>query len=122
MFNQMEPLPEFEQVQLDLLRKYLRDLKQVCIAYSGGVDSTLIAAISKEQLGCKAIAVTGVSPALAPELLIEAKEQAAWIGISHQECRTNELKKPSYTKNPENRCFACKQELHSHLSSIAKAS
>tara|TARA_Y100001968_G_scaffold251839_1_gene237130 strand:- start:20288 stop:21136 length:849 start_codon:yes stop_codon:yes gene_type:complete len=117
-FRQSEPLIETQQKQLDNLRSYFKGLKKVCVAYSGGVDSTLVAAIAKEQLDQDAIAITGVSPALAPHLLQEARQQARWIGIRHQECQTNELKDPSYNKNPENRCFACKRELHNKLQEI----
>ena len=118
---QFETLPEIKQSQLNKLRRNLKKLKHVCVAYSGGVDSSLIAAIAKEQLGTQALAVTGVSPALAPHLRNEAKEQAAWIGIRHQECLTKELNDQNYKNNPEDRCFACKQELHKHLKEITKA-
>ncbi len=121
MLRQQEALPKPRQMQLDLLRKNLKDLKRVCVAYSGGVDSTLVAAVAHEQLGSEAQAITGVSAALAPHLRVEAQQQAAWIGIRHKECSTNELLDPAYNTNPKNRCFACKQELHHHLEQIAKA-
>ena len=93
----------------------------LCIAYSGGVDSTLVAAIAYECKGDSAVAVTGVSPALAPHLLQEARHQAGWIGIRHQELPTAELEDPAYSSNPVDRCFACKRELHRHLKPIATA-
>ncbi len=119
MLKLQEQLAKSQIKQLDLLRDFIKDLKKVCIAYSGGVDSSLIAAIANEQLNSNAIAVTGVSPSLANHLLEEARLQAQWIGIEHQECETNELKDPNYTENPINRCFACKQELHHHLKQIS---
>ncbi len=122
MLNTIKPLTKLEAEQLDKLRNYLKKLGSVCVAYSGGVDSSLVATIAKEQLGTKAIAVTGVSPALSPYLLKEARDQAKWIGIDHQECQTEELTNPAYNKNPINRCFACKQELHHQLRAIAKVS
>ena len=85
------------------------------------MDSTLVAALAHEQLGGRAMAVTGVSPALAPHLLEEARAQADWIGIQHRECATAELDDPDYRSNPVDRCFACKRELHSHLKPIAAA-
>ncbi len=121
-FRQLEPLTDSELKQLRLLREFIKDIKNVCVAYSGGVDSSLVATIAQEQLGSKAFAVTGVSPSLAPYLLQQARLQAAWIGIRHEECQTNELSEPNYFKNPDNRCFACKQELHKHLKQISKNS
>jgi len=119
-FSQLESLTNSEIKQLKLLREFIKDINNACIAYSGGVDSSLIATIAQEQLGSKAFAVTGVSPSLAPYLRKQARLQAAWIGIRHEECQTNEIKEPNYFRNPENRCFACKQELHKHLNQISK--
>jgi len=121
-FSQLEVLTDSELTQLRLLREFIKDKNNTCIAYSGGVDSSLVATIAQEQLGAKAFAVTGVSPSLAPYLLKQARLQAAWIGIRHEECQTNEINEPNYFKNPENRCFACKKELHVHLNQISKKS
>ncbi len=120
-FSQLELLTESEVVQLRLLREFFKDINNACVAFSGGVDSSLVATIAQEQLGSKAFAVTGVSPSLAPYLRKQARLQAAWIGIRHEECHTNEINEPNYFKNPENRCFACKQELHKHLNQISKS-
>jgi len=119
-FSQLESLTESELEQLKLLREFIKNTNNACVAFSGGVDSSLVATIAQEQLGSKAFAVTGVSPSLAPYLLKQARLQAAWIGIRHEECQTNEMNEPNYFKNPENRCFACKQELHKHLNLISK--
>ena len=119
-FSQLELLTESEVGQLKLLREFFMDIDTACVAFSGGVDSSLVATIAQEQLGSKAFAVTGVSPSLAPYLLEQARLQAAWIGIRHEECNTNEINEPNYFKNPENRCFACKKELHRHLNQISK--
>ena len=121
-FRQIEPLLKTQEKQLQCLREFIKSKKNVYIAYSGGVDSSLIAAIAKEQLSSKAIAVTGVSAALAPYLREEARQQANWMGIQHQECLTNELNDPAYNSNPENRCYACKHALHEHLKEISKLS
>ena len=88
LFPQLEPLGEVEQHQLESLRDRSRRWGRVCVAYSGGVDSALVAAIAQEQLGADALAITGVSPALAPHLLREARLQADWLGIQHKEVRT----------------------------------
>ncbi len=119
-FSQLESLTDVELKQLKLLREFIKDINNACVAFSGGVDSSLIATIAQEQLDSKAFAVTGVSPSLAPYLLKQARLQAAWIGIRHEECQTNEINEPNYFKNPANRCFTCKQELHKHLNQISK--
>ena len=121
VFPQLEPLEEAEQIRLKSLRDFFKELDEVCIAYSGGVDSSLVASIAHEQLNSRAFAITGVSPSLSPTLLKEAKEQAAWIGIRHEECKTKELLNPNYSNNPNDRCFTCKQELHKNIKEITKS-
>jgi len=120
MFNQLEILSNEQSEKLKIFRNYIKKLNSVCVAYSGGVDSTLVASIAYEQLGNKAIAITGVSPALAKSLLNEARIQARWIGVKHLEIKTSELLQDSYRKNPNDRCFACKKELHKHTTYISK--
>ena len=120
MFNQLDFISEIQILKLNHLREFLRNLKSACIAYSGGVDSTLIATIAYEQLGKNSMAITGVSPALASQLLNEARSQAKWIGIKHLEINTFELDDKSYSQNPKDRCFACKKELHKHTTFLSK--
>ena len=120
MFNTIESITKEQIAKLEQLRNYLKDLSHACIAYSGGVDSALVAAIAYEQLGNNSIAITGVSPALANQLLQEARFQAKWIGIKHIEVDTHELNTQEYSKNPTNRCFACKKELHKHTKNISE--
>ena len=110
------------QEALTALRQRIASYPAVLVAYSGGVDSALVAAIAAEQLGDQAIAITGVSPALAPHLRQEAQQQAAWMGIRHREIPTAELNDPAYRSNPEDRCYACKRELHSLLAQLLQES
>ena len=120
MFNQLEIITDCQTQKLNKLRAYMGNLKSACIAFSGGVDSTLIAAIAFEQLGNNSIAITGVSPALKSQLLEEARIQAKWIGIEHIEIETKELEDESYSQNPKERCFACKKELHRHTKYLSE--
>ena len=103
MFNQLEILSDEQSEKLYTIRRYIQTLDSACIAYSGGVDSTLVASIAFEQLGSKAIAITGISPALANTLREEARSQAKWIGVKHLEIKTSELDQSSYSKNPKDR-------------------
>jgi len=121
VFRLLEPLSQLQHQKLDRLRAVMRSYGRACVAYSGGVDSALVATIAQEQLGGRATAITGVSPALAPHLLKEARLQAVWLGIRHQEVQTQELLDPSYSSNPIDRCYACKRELHRHLAPLASA-
>ncbi|MBU6353662.1 MAG: ATP-dependent sacrificial sulfur transferase LarE [Cyanobacteria bacterium REEB498] len=118
MFRPLEPLSPGQVQQLEQLRSRLAALPGALVAYSGGVDSTLVAAIAAEQLGERALAVTGVSPALAPHLRQEAQLQARWIGLRHREIATAELDDPAYSSNPSQRCYACKRELHRLLATL----
>ena len=118
MFRPLESLPAALEQALDGLRAQLAGYQAVVVAYSGGVDSALVAAIAAEQLGERALAVTGVSPALAPHLREEARLQAAWMGIRQREIATRELEDPDYSSNPSDRCYACKRELHGRLGEL----
>ncbi|MDJ0633453.1 MAG: ATP-dependent sacrificial sulfur transferase LarE [Xenococcaceae cyanobacterium MO_188.B29] len=105
--------------KLEKLKTLFENMEQALIAYSGGVDSTLVAKIAYDVLGDRALAITAVSPSLLPEELEEAKRQADLIGINHELVETQEMNNPNYTSNPINRCYFCKSELHDTLKPIA---
>ncbi|MBW4534238.1 MAG: ATP-dependent sacrificial sulfur transferase LarE [Pleurocapsa minor HA4230-MV1] len=105
--------------KLARLRSLFEGMEQALIAYSGGVDSTLVAKIAYDVLGDRALAITAVSPSLLPEELIDAQTQAAQIGIKHELVTTHEMDNPDYTSNPINRCYFCKSELHDTLKPLA---
>ncbi|MBE9143110.1 ATP-dependent sacrificial sulfur transferase LarE [Planktothrix mougeotii] len=106
--------------KLQQIQALFQEMEQALIAYSGGVDSTLVAKIAYDVLGDRALAVTAVSPSLLPEDLEEARLQAREIGIQHQEIETQEMQNPNYTSNPINRCYFCKSELHDTLKPLAQ--
>lgn len=105
--------------KLEQLKNLFAEMEQALIAYSGGVDSTLVAKIAYDVLGNRAMAVTAVSPSLLPEELEDARIQAAEMGISHKVVQTHEMDNPNYTANPVNRCYFCKSELHDTLKPLA---
>jgi len=117
----LDTLPPALERALGQVRERLDGFERVVVAYSGGVDSALVAALAVERLGERAQAITGVSPALAPHLREEARAQAAWLGVRHREIATAELADPAYITNPNDRCYACKRELHTLLGPIAAA-
>jgi pyridinium-3,5-biscarboxylic acid mononucleotide sulfurtransferase len=107
--------------KLTQLRSIFQTMDRALIAYSGGIDSTLIAKIAYDVLGSRALAITAKSPSLLPEDLEDAIVQAQAIGIPHEIIDTHEMENPNYTTNPINRCYFCKSELHDQLKPIALA-
>lgn len=101
------------------LLEYLKSLDSVLIAFSGGVDSTLLAKASYDALGDRALAVTAVSSTYPEREREEARKYAGEIGIRHIFIESEELKIEGFAKNPVNRCYYCKRELFSKLRSIA---
>lgn len=105
--------------KLTQLTALFQDMEQALIAYSGGIDSTLIAKVAYDALGDRALAITAQSPSLLPEDLDDAITQAQAMGIRHEVVATHEMDNPDYTSNPINRCYFCKSELHDTLKPMA---
>lgn len=94
------------------LIQLLRGYGSVAVAFSGGVDSAVVAKAAVEALGVHAVAVTAVSPSLAKSELETARTEAALIGIRHVEINTDEFLRPEYRANAGDRCFFCKDTLY----------
>jgi uncharacterized protein len=113
-------------VNTDLEAKYrrllevLRELESVVVAFSGGVDSTLLARAAADALGARAVLVTADSETYPTVELAEARRLAALIGARHVVVRTEELANPEYARNGANRCFFCKEELFARLAPVAE--
>jgi uncharacterized protein len=87
----------------------------VAVAFSGGIDSTVVAAAAKRALGDKAIAVTADSPSVARSELEDARRLAELIGIRHEVIPTSEFDNPDYQRNDGSRCYHCKSELYDQI-------
>ena len=109
----MSDLAEKRRLLLETITGY----GSCAVAFSGGVDSAVVAQAAQMALGSRAVAVTGVSDSLAAGELPAARELARRIGIRHVELETKELDEPAYVANAADRCYHCKTELYTQLAS-----
>jgi pyridinium-3,5-biscarboxylic acid mononucleotide sulfurtransferase len=106
-------------VKLERLHAVLASTGGAVVAFSGGTDSALVAAVAARALGDRALAVTAVSPSLPPGELAEARRVAAVVGIRHRAVRTHEVEREAYLANGADRCYHCKTELYEVLDRVA---
>ena len=100
------------EAKLTRLRQHLSDLGSVVVAYSGGLDSAFVLAVSNQVLGERALGVTAHSPSVPERERHDAERIARELGARHRVIQSQEIHDPRYASNPENRCFYCKSELY----------
>jgi pyridinium-3,5-biscarboxylic acid mononucleotide sulfurtransferase len=115
-------LAEIDETEatLQALKTLIQSYESVLIAFSGGVDSTLVAKVAAIQLGDRALAVTADSPSMPRGELEDARRIASEVGVRHRVVETMELENPEYLANASNRCYFCKDELMEVLAEVQK--
>lgn len=107
-------------IKYECLQTILREMESALIAYSGGVDSTLLLKVAHDMLGDRALGALAMSPAYGPEETNEALAVARQLGIEVITLETHEVEDERYAANTFNRCYFCKTELFSQLEPLAK--
>jgi uncharacterized protein len=102
------------------IKSLILEMDSALVAFSGGVDSTLVLALAHDVLGEKALAVTAQSASMPDREMKACHQLAKEIGVKHLVVKTEEMSNPNYRANPANRCYHCKTELYSSLKKVAQ--
>lgn len=102
------------------MQRLMKDMGSVLVAYSGGIDSTLVLKVAHDALGPQAVGVTAVSPTF-PEIELDtARRVASQIGARHLLIDTDQLESPDFVRNDAGRCYHCKTDLYQKLSALRR--
>ena len=114
-----QEITEEQKNKLSKLRSIISDLGSLAVGFSGGVDSSFLLAVAKEELGDRLIAVTGADASVPEREVNEAKEFCRERGIRHIICKINPLEDEEYRKNGPDRCYFCKRGIFGKINEIA---
>jgi len=118
VIKEMDPLVKTKFVRL---QEIFKSMEKVLVAFSGGVDSTLLLKVAQDTIGNKnVLAVTALSPLYPERELAGVKKLIQTLGAKHRLIQSNELEIPGFSKNPSNRCYYCKSKLFKELLDLAK--
>jgi len=119
--SESEALPVELQVKFERLKENIAGFERMLVAFSGGVDSALVAKVALDVLGGEnVLAAIAVSPSLGHDEERDALRILDEIGIRHVKIETNEVEDPRYASNPINRCFFCKEHVYAALIDVAR--
>lgn len=117
--HEIEALCDASSAKFERMRELIRETGGALVAFSGGVDSTFVLKVALDVLGPKAVALTAISPSVAPREREAAERIARELGAEHVLVDSTELDDPNYAANPTNRCYFCKSELYDLCREVA---